>query len=247
MIFLCHLVSGLLLIRNLKQPDTVVNAWLSGRKSSFLVNVTGCVDEIDPFSVIDEPIGADKSDLLGPCTCRVYQKGSFVHYRHPVDRDYGLHLCVACSGLNMCDGNVGKQIIIDMRSFRVRPSHYSLRGADCGYMDADWTFKGSTDGEHWECLHQGQEDCYIGQLSVNTWEILADRLSINVDTGVLNNEQRAYLTDQAEERLRGTWAVPDNKSNGFYRFFRIQKVGDKGCLHATSFEFFGDVNECPDD
>lgn len=114
-------------------------------------------------------------------------------------------------------------------------------------MDADWTFKGSTDGEHWECLHQGQEDCYIGQLSVNTWEILADRLSINVDTGVLNNEQRAYLTDQAEERLRGTWVVPDNKLNGFYRFFRIQKVGDKGCLHATSFEFFGDVNECPDD
>ena len=217
------------------------NPYMSGA-----VNVGGSVDE-DPDNDLVSPWDAD---MYGHCTYHVFTKATFVQYRQQVEPRGGGFVVVGAAALNWCDESVGKAVTVDLKSVRVRVSNYSIRYGDCQGMNSDWVLAGSINGEQWDVLHEAQSESYIREPDETALQAIRAKLGLpnefEIDF-VLDQRQREVLTNWAEEHCRRTWKVPDPKSNAFYRFFRIQKVGRVGCLHGTSLELFGDVNECPDE
>lgn len=222
-----------------RSPGTYQNPYLNGA-----VDVGGLMDNNQSYDNLWHGI-ADYAH--GPYTCREYSKATFVQYRHKVHSSGG-GVSVASAGLNLCQRQVGGATFVDLRTARVRPTHYSMRYGDCCGMTSDWVFAGSINGEQWDVLHEAKSESYIEQPDYQALQVVRERLGFgNGFQEVVTEAQRGVLTDWAERHCRRTWKVHDPMSNAFYRFFRIQKVGDNGGLHGTSLEIFGDVNECPDE
>ena len=180
----------------------------------------------------------------GRLTWSEFRKASFVQHRQKVNAT-GNSIQVGAA-LSLCGGDVGSHVVVDLRSIRVRATHYSIRYGDCDGMTSDWEFAGSIDGNQWDVLHEAKDESYIDEPGEGTIQDMRERFGLdrqyrpNIQLSAFQREQ---MTHWVETNCRRTWSIPNSQLNGFYSLFRIQKVEVHGCLHGTSFEIFGDVNE----
>ena len=206
----------------------------------------------------------------------------FVHYRVPVDnifeRDSSLSsmsssspmmvssavlghaLSVSYASLSGLGGKfaygVVKPVVLDLKSIRLRPTHFSLRSTGAGSTETrpSWKFQGSVDGSEsssWVTLYQSSTS-NDGDDSTNAE--LRD-ITLDVKRSFLKTfrEQKCdnyvtLATDFVERQYRRYWTITD-PPDMYFRYFRF--VGDshggegftEELPQGTGLELYGDVWE----
>ena len=169
-------------------------------------------------------------------------KRKFIQFRPKCDVRDGIDC--SCRLLWCSGAKNGDELIIKLTTIAVRPTHYSLRYAECSGM-SDWNFEASFDGKKWDLLHEARDDPHIMK---PTDKESALRIIEALATGDENESVVERCTGYAEKKLRHTWEVKSSPSS-FYRFFRIIGPGEvevlvgsgNTCLHGVGFELYGDV------
>jgi len=189
-----------------------------------------------------------------------YSRKSFVQYRaEPKDFDFNVHLNEltvpigsSCRLLDCDHGGKRLPAVLDFKSIRVRPTHFSLRSSLCLGMDGDWNFEGSENGTDWCVLHASRSEEHLrlrgeranGKAAMQyVQHVFVEELELHK---INNQEAMDVLVSFLEREQRHTWPITPPHPNVFYRYFRIigaDEIGVGGCLHAEGLEIFGDVSE----
>jgi hypothetical protein len=146
------------------------------------------------------------------------------------------------------DGSAKQWIGVDLLSFEVKLTHYTLYYADC-YGATDWNLEASQDGTTWVVLHEVRQDKHLFKdPSCHSYQ----KMSTVVDRGGTQEEVLRQMSH--------TFKVPESDlAERFYKSFRIASLDREVvrseerqesqhedwhmCVHVCGFEIYGDVHE----